>query len=239
MDRVPILNTDAEEDHVVMEVYRKKLVDAMRTLRTVADEKTMKTVPVTRIAKSLDWRTKLEVSVHKFVPGFLLGAMGYIGSVVIPVVAVSGLGTLGVGTLVAVGFYGILGGLGLSTGKYVKETLKDRKLDREVRSPESFRAQGYTDAQMEWVARIISIIMQLTKAANLNTQAALRQVYTSLELLGDLPYEVGEFLLTLSTVVEDGTARGGVTGPEIQSILKEATDIKDAAVRLQILWNER
>jgi len=232
---VPILNEDWEEDKVVSLMYREKLKDAMRVLSHVADAKTMKTVPIMRIANPLDTWTKIKIAAKKFLPGFVLGAVGLL----IQTVATGGLGALTTGVLVAAGGTGVLGGLGLGTTKYVRETLKDRKLDKEVRSLEIVRAEGYNEAQMGYIAKIVSIVMQLTQAAGLDTKAALRQVYISLDLIGDLPFEVGEFLLTLSTVVEDGTARGGFTAAEIQSVLKEAYDIRDAAKRLQDKWNER
>jgi len=236
---VPAIDSNREEELLVSNIYRDKLTDAMRVLSRVADAKTMQRVPIGRIATPLDTWTKIKISARRFLPGFLVGAAGYLGSVVLPLVAASGFGTLGIGTLVAAVGYGVLGGLGLGTSKYVRETRKDIKLDKEVRSLEVVRAEGYNEAQMEYIAKIISIVMQLTQAGGLNTQAALKQVYVSLDLLGPLPYEIGQFLLTLSTVVEDGSARGGFTAAEIQSVLKEAHDIRDAAERLRQRWNER
>lgn len=232
---VPEINKEAEAKRVTL-LYRQKLIEAMRTFSAIADAKTMQRVPITRIATALDWKTKLLISVRKFVPGFIVGALGTLAAAV----ASGGVGAiLAGGPLASAGIYGILGGLGLTGAKYVKETRRDRKLDREVRKPETMRLEGYNSAQMEWVAKIVNIVMSIAKAANLDTQAALRQVYTMLELLGDVPYEVGEFLLTLSTVVEDGTARGGFTAEEIKAVLDEASDVKDALSRIHQLWDER
>lgn len=238
MAEAPTLDVNKEARRVLDEssLYREKFIDAIRTLSWVADPKLIQRVPLIRLAHPLDWKTKLLIASRKFISGFVIGAVGSLTHAV----AVGGVGTLtSGGVLVAAGLAGVLGGLGLTSAKYIKETRTDRRIGKEVRKPETLRLEGYNDAQMEWLANIINIVMSIAKAANLDTHAALRHVYTSLQLIGDVPQEVAEFLLTISTVVEDGTARGGFTAEEIGRVLKEAADIKEAALRLQTLWDGR
>jgi hypothetical protein len=146
-----------DADDVQNALHRKELESAMRTLRRLASAKTMQRVPLERILKPLTWKQRVVIGARRFVPGFIIAAAGYL----IDIVATGGVGALtgGAGVFVAAAGYGVLGGLGLTGYKITTETIKDKNLDKEVRIPETFRAEGYDRAQMDYIAHIITITM--------------------------------------------------------------------------------
>lgn len=191
-------------------------------------KKYMEKVPLPRLVSPLDWKTRLLIAARKFPSGFAGGfCLTFLGAL-----ELSGTAAFSLVGLARAVVGGVIGGLGLTGAKAVKEVHKDAVLKP---ARVAMEAVGKVEDKgvLKVVETVMSVALTVGRLYGLRVDEALREVAIVLGSTAELPREAHELLQVVArTLSEDSEGGAVITADEALEIIKEAKDVKEAAGKL-------